>query len=224
MKPKLRGLIFDLDGTLVELKFQVSDAKAAVIEDLRRLGFDTSRMSNGEPTQMILDKVAVQLQKQRRGDSFSTLRARADKILNKFEMQAFRSTKLLPGAKLILSYLKHHGFKLGIVTNNGTVPSKMTIKRLAVSDSFDVVITRDDVRRMKPAGEGIKKAIRRLGLRSHQCLYIGDSFVDILAARDAGVKIVSLMRRDSAGKILRYSPDYLITSLKQLPLLLQSHR
>ncbi len=211
-----KAVIFDLDGTLCELRFRVSDAKEALIEGLDRLGFNTFDMSPDEPTQMILDKVALQLHEHKRGATYRQIWKRFNEIFTKFEMQAFGVSRALRGAKPTLKYLSDHALKLAVVTNNGTIPTKKILKKLTFSLFFVVVITRDDVKRMKPKGDGIRAALDRLGVHAHDALYVGDSYVDVMAARDAGVKVAALVRPDSATRILREAPDYLVKSLGDL--------
>ncbi len=211
-----KAVIFDLDGTLCELRFQVSDAKRAVIEDLHGLSFDTSAMSPDEPTQAILDKAAVQLHRRRGEESYGDVWSRFDQIFTEFEIRAIGLTKPLWGARSALNHLVGKGFKLALVTNNGVKPTNMILKKFGFRKYFTLVITRADVRRMKPEGEGIRVALDRLRMNPTDALYVGDSYVDVLAARDAGVKVATLVRPDSASKILKEAPDYILTSLPGL--------
>jgi phosphoglycolate phosphatase-like HAD superfamily hydrolase len=59
-------------------------------------------------------------------------------------------------------------------------------------------LTRDDVRLMKPDGEGLRRCLERLGVTAAQALFVGDSLTDVLAARDAGVCVAIVTGGESA--------------------------
>jgi beta-phosphoglucomutase-like phosphatase (HAD superfamily) len=63
-----------------------------------------------------------------------------------------------------------------------------------LDDLFDVVITRDDVRRLKPHPEPIFKAAETLGLSSEQCVMVGDTLADIRSARAATARASAVIR------------------------------
>lgn len=56
-----------------------------------------------------------------------------------------------------------------------------------MNDLFDVIITGDDVSNPKPHPEGVHKALKQLGVKSTEAVYLGDSNADILAGKQAGV-------------------------------------
>ncbi len=87
----------------------------------------------------------------------------------------------------VLLILKSDGYRLGIVTNNSQQGMSVGLKLLGFEKYFEVIITRDEVSECKPSPEGILKALSYLDVCPNECLYVGDSSADILAARAAGV-------------------------------------
>jgi 8-oxo-dGTP diphosphatase len=95
--------------------------------------------------------------------------------------------------------------------------SLKTLKRdIPFLDLFDLVLTGDNVPK-KPSGEGIRKIMAELNFPPEKTVYVGDSCVDILAARDAGVRSAVVLSGMGLEHHLRLlSPDYIFQDLVQL--------
>ncbi|MBA7638406.1 Pyrophosphatase PpaX [subsurface metagenome] len=107
--------------------------------------------------------------------------------------------------------------KLGVVTNVGKKGIEKALVKFGLKELFDIVITRNDVELMKPSGEGIEMAVKRLSGKKSSSLFIGDSVTDILAARDAGVKVAIVQGGESDPlSIAETPPDYLWRSIEEL--------
>jgi phosphoglycolate phosphatase-like HAD superfamily hydrolase len=124
---------------------------------------------------------------------------------------------LLKDARHALRELKKSGFKIGLVSNSGRKGIKLALEKFDIHWVFDVVITRDDVQRIKPSGDCIKKALSVLGCDPGEAAYVGDSWVDVMAARDADVMAFALVGGMSPKeKLLQARPDMIISSLGEL--------
>ena len=84
---------------------------------------------------------------------------------------------LYDGVGHLLSELTRRGYRLGIVTGKSRRAWEMTALH-AQLDSFDVVITDDDVTHPKPHADGLHAALRAMSLEPSQTFYIGDSLYD----------------------------------------------
>lgn len=80
-----------------------------------------------------------------------------------------------------------------------------------------MIVTGDDVKDHKPSGEGIIKFVNEFSLDKNTVLMIGDSTGDIKAAREAGVKIASVVW-DSYGKedVIKLGSDYIFHTVEEL--------
>ena len=90
----------------------------------------------------------------------------------------------------LLSLLAAKGLACALVTNNNEANTHRLLDRFDLA--FDPVLTRDDGF-WKPSGAPIVEAARRLGIPPGDCLGVGDSHYDILAARDAGLRAVCIV-------------------------------
>jgi HAD superfamily hydrolase (TIGR01509 family) len=93
---------------------------------------------------------------------------------------------LYPGVEEMLGRLRKDGYLLGVVTGKSRAAWDVTFAKTGL-DTFDVVITDDDVIHPKPHPEGLEAALRRLDVSVSQSCYIGDSLLDCQAAQAAGI-------------------------------------
>ena len=125
--------------------------------------------------------------------------------------------ELLPNTEIVLRELKKRGYQLGIVSSRLTESCEMWLKEFKIYDLFDVVLGRDQFINAKPAPDGILKACEMLNKGHDSCIYIGDHFNDIEAARNAGVYAVAYVsNKERLPKIKAAGPNYLIMGLGDL--------
>jgi HAD superfamily hydrolase (TIGR01509 family) len=94
--------------------------------------------------------------------------------------------KLAPHALESLKILKAEGKMLAICTNRSTSMPAI-LKHFGIADLFECVITSLDVTRPKPDPEGLLAVLRAFGLDSPEAVYVGDSIIDQVASRLAGI-------------------------------------
>jgi len=215
-KGGLRALFFDLDGTIIKSTFKAKEAKMAIIEKIGKLGLDTHGISIDDTMANILQKAEAQAMKDGKL-GLESLRKKVSTVLDKFDIEALSQSRLVEGAGYALRELKKSGFKVGLVSNSGSKGIKLALKKFDLDGFFDVVITRDDVQRIKPSGDCIRKALSILGYGPNESAYIGDSWVDVMAAKDAGVMAIAMVGGMSPKeKLLQASPDIIVSSLGEL--------
>jgi phosphoglycolate phosphatase-like HAD superfamily hydrolase len=92
-----------------------------------------------------------------------------------------------------------------------------SLRRNGLKDCIDIVITRNEVQRLKPAPDAIIECIKMLDLSPEDCIYIGDSVVDILAGKSAGTKTVGVLTGVSSYENLKKeNPDIIIRDISEL--------
>lgn len=87
----------------------------------------------------------------------------------------------------ILIKLKEAGCKMAVVTNKGHQKAEYVLDLLHLRPYFDFVIGMGDVDTLKPAPEGIYKAIEKFNGTKEETLYLGDNDIDYVTASNAGV-------------------------------------
>jgi HAD superfamily hydrolase (TIGR01509 family) len=210
--------IFDVDGTLVTFKFDVRGTREVLLREMSSDGFDTAGLGLATPTQVILDSARQQAARGLVDHSFEKLRQRFYDILDSFELATVDTTSVLPGVSDSLGYLKNHGVRLAVLTNSGKKAATLTLARAGISDLFEFVLTRDDIKSMKPSPDGLAKALLLLGLPPLEVCYVGDSPMDIMAGRAAGLKVISVATGIySTDRLRSEGADLVVSSMTQLP-------
>lgn len=223
----LKGIIFDLDGTLISLHVDGAAFRKGIAEELARSGFRMDLIdatSKGLYVQDLLDQAKSQVDEGLVKAGYEEVKARTFQALDALELEWIRHSRLLPGAEAILSRLTGDGevpITLALLTNSGRPATKFALESLGFERYFHRSFTRDDLPVMKPRPEGITAALETLGLGKSEVLYVGDSPTDIVASRAAGVRIASVATgRYDLEALRKLGPDFTLGSLSELEELL----
>jgi len=106
------------------------------------------------------------------------------------ERRAMEQATLEPFAAETLAALKQLGFATAVWTNNDRVVADFVLSRFGLSPHLDLVVTRDDVARLKPDPDGLRVVRARWPLAS-RLVVVGDSWVDGVAAQAGGVPFIA---------------------------------
>ena len=104
--------------------------------------------------------------------------------------------QLFPGVEALFRLLGRQGILMAVVTSTerAFIDKKMIpLKRQGLSDALSAVITTGDAPRRKPAPDPLVVCARRLNVAPAQCVYIGDSYVDIRAGTAAGMMTIGVL-------------------------------
>ncbi len=225
----LRGIIFDLDGTLISLHVDGTAFRREIARELTEGGFRMDLIdpsSKGLYVQDMLDLARSQIDRGLVKGDYDQVRKRTFRALDALEVGWIRHSQLLPGAETILSRLSGEGtvpITLALLTNSGRAATRYALEELRLARYFHRSFTRDDLPAMKPRPEGITTALAELGLAKSEVLYVGDSPTDIMASKAAGIRIASVAtHRYDSGALRKLGPDYTVESLTELEQLLPS--
>jgi len=155
------GIIFDLDGTLVDSK----------------LDFQAMRSEMGLPAGIPILETLQDLPPEQR--------ARHEKILLRHEWEGARAAVLFPGVAQCLAELTSRGYPLAIVTRNAREPALDCLERLGILPHFSQVIAREDGPH-KPDPWAIQQICQTWNRPPSQSAMVGDFHFDLQAGRNAG--------------------------------------
>ncbi len=201
---KYKGIIFDIDGTLTstnELIFATFNHIAQKYEG--KVYSDEEIISMFGPTEDII------LKEKFNGDKFKEVYEEYYKF---YRENHPKMADLYPGIVDILTELKNKNIITSIFTGKGRKTTEITLEILGIKHFFDMIVTGDDVTNHKPSPEGIIKFINSFNLNKNDVLMVGDSIADIIAAKEAGVDIASVVW-DSYAKedVVKLNPLYFET-------------
>ncbi|HLB00453.1 MAG TPA: HAD-IA family hydrolase [Bacteroidota bacterium] len=204
---KISTVIFDLDGTLADTSRLIFASFRHVARTYTgKLYTDREILALFGPTEEVAIANLVG------GD-------RAEEAVEEFHrFYAASHAELARGHEGIgeaLSFLKSRGVLLALFTGKGKRTTLVTLARLGYSGFFDLLVTGDDVKRHKPSADGIRKVLETWRLEPDEALMVGDSPADIIAAREAGMKVVSVLWDAFAQHTTpRPEPDFSFSSVR----------
>ena len=182
------SVAFDLDGTLLDLPVDIESARAEIAAMFAEFGYH-------EPMRPILDAInRASASVASRDEEIYPLIIRARGILDQAEVRAAENATARPGAVEAIESLRRLGIPLGIVTNNSRACIVPALNALGYTTSDFVVSTRDEVRRPKPAPDGLIRVASKIAAADENMWYVGDSPVDISAAVAANPQVAPNLR------------------------------
>jgi len=187
----IMGVIFDLDGTLID---SLSSYYIYFNNGLEGIGLQP--VSKGLLFKFMGDGISLRgilrtLIPDDRDES--VVETVADGILRRF-MEIDMELPLLPGVRDVLAFLKASKTAVGVATArpSGADYEWERFRKAKIADFIDVVVTASEVEERKPAPDSIIECARKMNTPPHNCLVVGDSVSDILAAREAGALPVAV--------------------------------
>jgi HAD superfamily hydrolase (TIGR01549 family) len=207
MKPRFKGIIFDIDGTLTYTNQLIFDSFNFIAEKyLGKIFTNEEIISLFGPTEDVIFK-----------QLFPSQFEEVKKDYYQYYHQNHSIALLYDGIKELLIDLKNADCLLGIYTGKGRTSSLITLNFLGVRQLFDLIVTGDDVINHKPSPEGIIKFINEFDLDKKEVIMIGDAPSDIKAAHDAGVEIASVIWDSYSADIVKsINPDKCFSSVEEL--------
>ena len=213
---KLKALLFDLDGTLIEFKFRVIELKKELFDKLNDNNVIIEKRFQKESIQNICEE-AQRIMKNNANKECDRITSDMKEFIEKYEIEGLKQSAIKKDVFYVFNWLKKKEIKLALVTNNGRKSAEYAVNRFELIEYFDVIITRDEVNKWKPHPEPIQKAINQLKIESSEGIFIGDSKMDIQSSKSAGVKVVSIPTGiHSKQQLDEEDPDYLIYSLLEI--------
>ncbi len=183
MPVKYKGIIFDIDGTLTFTNRLIFDSFNHVTNKyLNKIFSDEEIIKLFGPTE---DVILKQLCK----GNYEAAR----KDYYKYYQENHFIAQLYDGIRELIIDLKKDNLLLSIFTGKGRTSSLITLDELGITDFFDLIVTGDDVENHKPSPEGINKFLEKFNLNPAEVLMIGDAPSDIIASKEAGVEIASVV-------------------------------
>lgn len=211
-------VIFDLDGTLVDSK---QDLCNSVNATRAYLGMEAlpddvvaSYVGNGAP---VLIKRAMG-----EGATEAQLEEALSYFLGYYREHMLDYTREYPGVRECLYALNGRGVKMAVLTNKPVRFSKEILAGLKMDNYFFQVYGGNSFTEKKPHPMGIDTLIEEAGTVRGRTWMVGDSSVDVLTARNAGVRAVGVTYGLKPATLHEAPPDVLLDTLADLPAHIES--
>ncbi len=212
MRKPIATVIFDFEGTLVDFQWRLAEAEAELRRAFASLGYGT-KGNYAELWNAAADAATP-------SGRLGALRTGVGPVYDRWDADASTRWSPRPGATELLGTLVGRGLRVGMVTNIGRAALDGALARLGFDRQLAPVVSRDDVRLMKPRPEGILRVLDEWKAAPEEALFVGDSRADVLAARAAGVRVAIIDGGECAeADFAALPPDYMVSRLDEIPAL-----
>ena len=162
----IEAVIFDLDGTLAHFNLDFKTLRSEVRSYLMRIGVPASVLNVNENIFEMLTKTEIFIKNNGKPTvAFDDVRGQVMAIAEKHEMEAALTTSLMPGANETLKELKRMKLKIGLCTTSSEKAANYILQRFKIESYFQIVVTRDKVRYVKPHTEQFEVALKALEVK-----------------------------------------------------------
>jgi phosphoglycolate phosphatase len=208
----LNLVIFDLDGTLID---SIEDLAISVNATRRHMGLEA--LDQSTINSYVGEGAAVLIRRALEPDASDEEVQRALKFfLRYYRDHAMEHTKLYPGVREGIEELHARGKSLAVLTNKPVRISNDIIGALGLGEKFFKVYGGNSFEQKKPDPIGVTALMGEANTPATKTILVGDSFVDIRTARNAGVKACGVSWGFDPERMRAESPDLIVDSMAEL--------
>ena len=197
-----RGLLFDLDGVLVDSTPAVARVWTTWAVEHGLDPEETVRRAHGRPSVATIRELVPTADVEKEND-----------IILRGEIEDTRGVVPLPGARELLGSLKNHQWVL--VTSCARPLAEVRLKAAGLPMP-ELMITCDDVRRGKPDPEPYEKGAALLGIPAQDCAVFEDAPAGIRAGKAAGATVIALTTTAPVAELDEAGADIVISGFPKI--------
>ncbi len=212
LRMNIKGLIFDLDGTITLTQqfhyqafskvFADHGVKYTEDDDL----FKYAGMGSGMIFPTVFADHGISLTDEQIKQYSSEKKEIYMKILEEHEILP------VPGVKDFLKKITERGYQICIASGNKLEAIEYLLARVGVRDFFEIIVTNKDAKKPKPAPDIFLAAAVKLGLLPSQCVVFEDAVNGVQASESAGIRCIALTTRTPADDLRAAGADYIVQS------------
>ena len=185
---KIKAVIWDLDGTLLNT---LDDLAISTNEALKANGLpvrttDEVRRFVGNGVHKLIERAVPEM-----GEQHPAFQAVLSSFVAHYGVHSKDHTAPYEGIVEVLDELAAQGVKLAIVSNKIDFAVKALSKDY-FGDRMLSAVGDDPSRQKKPAPDSVLEAMRQMDVSAEETVYVGDSDVDVITARNAGIPCIAV--------------------------------
>jgi HAD superfamily hydrolase (TIGR01549 family) len=172
----MNTLIFDLDGTLVNLNLKI-DKLISELQDL--LG---AKLESGP----LLESVISYTKENQK------LRKKAWTIIDRVEKESITNLQIFPETISVLNEIRGKNYRLALVTLQGQKTTALVLRKLSMTHFFNPIITREN---SHLRSQQLELVLNSLKIPKDEVLFVGDRLNDLQESRKIGINCILIRRK-----------------------------
>ena len=207
---RVRAILFDLDGTLIDSVRDIAGSVNHVLAELR-----LPVKSVEDVAGFVGDGVHMLLQRSIGGDDAERVREAVRRFRAHYLRHCLDTTRLYPTVHATLAHFRTK--RMAVVTNKPYPPTMRILDGLHVTGYFPVVLGGESTAQRKPHPAPVLKALELLEAAPQEAVIVGDSPHDIEAGRQAGLTTCAVTYGLTARAALEAArPDHVMETMQEL--------
>ncbi len=182
---KTKGVIFDLDGTLVDTLDDLTDSMNAALTQIGR----PARCSR-DCMQMIGHGLRKFAERALGDEHLHLTESLLERMVDHYQDNCLQKTAPYAGMAETIAALSAKGVRLGVLTNKNQRPAELITRHL-FGEAFGPIVGAADGRPAKPDPQTTLEMVAGWGLQAGEVVFVGDSETDIQTAANAGVRCIA---------------------------------
>jgi phosphoglycolate phosphatase len=219
---RIRLLVFDLDGTLIDSRLDLIHSVNAMLQHIGRPALDgdviASYVGDGAPA-LIRRTVGDT-------DDEALFRGALEYFLGYYRLHKLDHTTVYEGIAQTLTSVANskNGVRrqMAVLSNKPVNPSRDIVQALGLGDFFVRIYGGNSFTTKKPDPLGVRTILHETGVAADEALIIGDSSVDVLTGRNAGLWTCGVTYGFAPHSLEEVPPDVLIETPRELGELLRT--
>ena len=209
MDRPIRAVVFDFEGTLVDFQWRLGPAQAELRKAFAQQGYVVEG-NYAEMWNTAADLAASQ-------ERLEALRRALFPIYDRWDADALARWSPRSGASALLQRLADRHVGSAMVSNFGRSALDAALARFGLQHRLSPVLSRDDVRHLKPDPEGVSAVLAAMKVPAREALFVGDSLADVRAARAVGMRVAIIHGGESQGSAFAAEPpDWVVSRLEEI--------
>ncbi len=190
---KIKGIVFDLDGTLIHSSIDFPKMKHHMIDILEANGVPQGLLTTKDLNVEIFEKAERAWDERGKPESERVgVRAQLEEAMNLGELEAIATVEQVEEATETVRKLKVRGYKLAILTRSHHAYAVEALRKIGAYEYFDLIIGRNEAPKPKPYAEAMEHTAELMGMRLDEVVLVGDHRLDMMSAANAGCLFVGV--------------------------------
>ena len=190
----LLGVVFDLDGTLVESGHDFARMRREVVRLAEAHGVVPGHLSVRDTIPKLMDTARSELEQSHAAEGvLFRFEAEVNKSIDAIEMESLPRTVPREGAVELLRTLFTRGFRNGVLTRSSEAFCRSALLKTGLIDYFPYLHTRSAAGPSKPSPESLLLLLKEMGVPPDRAVYVGDHLIDVECATRAHIRFYGLL-------------------------------